>query len=329
MLCPLMTTGNPSPDHGRQGDIPVPASLADTGSARGKAILALTACALLWSTGGLLIKIVNWNPFAIAGARSLIGGLLILAVLRRPRFTWSFAQVAGAVSYAGCMVLFVAANKLTTAANAILLQYTAPLYAAVLGWVFLREKATFLDWATIAVVLGGMVLFFLDRLGGGGIAGNLVAIASGICFAGTMVALRRQKDGSPLESLLLSHAITFAVAIPFLWGPVPGAVFPGRLSQSLSPTAIAMTGLAGLAFLGILQIGIPSFLLVYGVRRVTALQTLLTTVLEPIFNPIWVFLVLGETPGPRALAGGAIILVAVTVRNVLSLRLAVRPAGPG
>jgi drug/metabolite transporter (DMT)-like permease len=90
-----------------------------------------------------------------------------------------------------------------------------------------------------------------------------------------------------------------------------------------------MTGLAGLAFLGIFQIGIPSFLLVYGVRRVTALQTLLTSVLEPIFNPIWVFLVLGETPGPRALAGGAIILVAVTVRNVLSLRLAAPPAGAG
>ena len=278
-------------------------------SARGKAIVALTACALLWSTGGLLIKVVDWNPFAIAGVRSLIGGLLILVVLRRPRFSWSFPQIAGGVSYAACMILFIAANKLTTAANAILLQYTAPLYAVVLGWVFLRERATLLDSVTMVVVLGGMVLFFLDRLGAGGIFGNLLAVASGIFFAATMVALRRQKDGYPLESLLLSHAITFVVSLPFLWGRAPGLV-----------------SWAGLAFLGVFQIGIPSFLLTYGVKRVTALQTLLTSVLEPIFNPIWVFLVLGEVPGPRALAGGVIILAAVTLRSVLSLRLAARPA---
>ncbi len=280
------------------------------GSARGKALLALTACALLWSTGGLLIKIVDWNPFAIAGARSLIGGLLVIAVNRRPRFTWSFAQIAGAVCYAGCMVCFVAANKLTTAANAILLQYTAPLYAAVLGWVLLREKATGLDWATIAVVLGGMVLFFMDKLSAGGMAGNVVAIISGMFFAGSMVALRRQKDGSPLESILLSHGITFLIAMPFFWGPAP-----------------SLTSIGGLALLGVFQIGIPSFLLTYGVKRVTALQTLLTAVLEPIFNPIWVFLILGEVPGPRALVGGAVILVAVTARSAISLRLAVRRAG--
>jgi drug/metabolite transporter (DMT)-like permease len=282
------------------------------GPVRGKALLALVACALLWSTGGLLIKTVDWNPFAIAGARSLIGGLLILAVIRRPRFTWSFPQVAGAVSYAGCMVCFVAANKLTTAANAILLQYTAPLYAAMLGWVFLREKATLLDWATIAVVLGGMVLFFMDKLSAGGMAGNLLAILSGVFFAGSMVALRAQKDGSPLESLLLSHALTFVAAIPFLWGPAPD-----------------LRSVGGLALLGVFQIGIPSFLLIYGIKRVTALQTLLTAVLEPIFNPLWVFLFLGEVPGPRALAGGALILVAVTSRSVISLRLAARPASAG
>jgi len=279
---------------------------------RGRALVALTACALLWSTGGLLIKMVDWNPLALAGVRSLIGGLLVLVVLRRPRFTWSFPQIAGAVSYAGCMVLFVIANKLTTAANAILLQYTAPIYAAVFGWVLLREKATPLDWATIVVVLGGMVLFFMDKLGVGGMTGNVLAIVSGVFFAGTMVALRRQKDVSPLESILLSHAITFVVSIPFLWGPTP-----------------SLRSAAGLAFLGVFQIGIPSFLLTYGVRRVTALQTLLTSVLEPIFNPIWVFLFLGEVPGPRALLGGAIILVAVTTRSVISLRLAALPAAAG
>ena len=285
------------PSHGGRGSAERPD--------KQKALLALTACALLWSSGGLLIKIVDWNPFAIAGLRSLIGGLLILAVVRRPRFTWSFPQMAGAVCYAGCMVCFVAANKLTTAANAILLQYTAPLYAAMLGWVFLREKASLLDWITIAVVLGGMALFFLDKLAAGGMAGNLIAIVSGIFFAGTMVALRKQKNESPLESLLLSHGITFLVSLPFLWGPAP-----------------SLASCLGLGLLGVFQIGIPSFLLAYGVKRVTALQTLLTTVLEPIFNPVWVFVVLGEVPGPRSLVGGAIILVAVTLRSAISLRQA-------
>jgi drug/metabolite transporter (DMT)-like permease len=280
--------------------------------AQGSALLAVAACALLWSTGGLFVKLISWNPFAIAGVRSLIGGLVILLFLRRPRFTWSFAQIAGAVCYAGCMILFVSANKLTTAANAILLQYTAPLYAAVLGWIILKEKANALDWVTMAVVVGGMVLFFMDSLTLGGMQGNLLAILSGMFFAGAMVSFRAQKEGSSLESILLSHAITLVISIPFLWQGAP-----------------SLAGWGALAFLGIFQIGLSSILLTYGVKHVTAVQTLLTAVLEPLFNPVWVFLVLGERPGPRALVGGAIILVAVTLRSVFSLRSAMRPVAAG
>ncbi len=301
---------------GRVGPAPAPLMRSgppvETARTQGGAIAAVALCALLWSSGGLFIKIVSWNPFALAGIRSLIGGLVILVYIRRPRFTWSFAQIAGALCYAGCMIGFVSANKLTTAANAILLQYTAPLYAAILGWIFLKEKASALDWVTIAVVVGGMALFFMDRLTLGGMQGNLVAIASGVFFAGAMVAFRAQKDGSSLESILLSHAITFAVSIPFLFSGWP-----------------SLAGWGGLAFLGVFQIGISSILLSYGVKHVTALQSLLISVLEPIFNPLWVFLVIGERPGPRALVGGAIILVAVTTRSLISLRSAVRPAGDG
>ena len=274
---------------------------------QGPAIAAIAACALLWSTAGLFIKIVSWNPFAIAGVRSFIGAIVILVVIRRPRFTWSFAQIAGAVCYAACMISFVSANKLTTAANAILLQYTAPLWVAAFGWIFLKEKAGVVDWVTIGVVLGGMVLFFVDKLSLGGMQGNILAIVSGIFFAGSIVAFRAQKESSSLESILLSHVITVLVAIPFLWRG--------------SPT---LAGWGGLAFLGVFQIGVSSLLLSYGVKRVTALQSILTAVLEPIFNPLWVFLVLGELPGPHALIGGAIILVAVTARSLISLRSVVR-----
>jgi drug/metabolite transporter (DMT)-like permease len=276
--------------------------------AQGSAILAVAACALLWSTGGLFVKLIQWNPLAIAGIRSVIGGLVILAFLRKPRFTWSFAQVAGAVCYAACMVLFVSANKLTTAANAILLQYSAPLWAAIMGWAFLRERVHALDWAAMAVVIGGMVLFFMDSITLGGMQGNLLAILSGVFFAGAMVSFRAQKDGSSLESILLSHGLTFLVSIPFLFGAWP-----------------SWAGLGALGILGVFQIGLSSILLTYGVKHVTAVQSLLTAVLEPLFNPIWVFLVIGERPGPRAMIGGAVILVAVTVRSVLSLRSAARP----
>jgi drug/metabolite transporter (DMT)-like permease len=210
------------------------------------------------------------------------------------------------------MICFVAANKLTTAANAILLQYTAPLYAAAFGWILLRERAALLDWVTIAVVLGGMALFFMDKLTLGGMRGNVLAIVSGVFFAGAMVSFRAQKDGSSLESILLGHAITFAVSLPFLWKGSPGPA-----------------GWAGLLFLGVFQIGISSILLAYGMKHVAALQSLLIAVIEPIFNPVWVFLAVGELPGPRALAGGLVILAAVTARSALSLRSAVRPAASG
>jgi drug/metabolite transporter (DMT)-like permease len=289
------------------GLVPPPpeASLAKD-AARGRAIAAVALCALLWSTAGLFIKIVSWNPLAIAGVRSLIGGIVILVWLRRPKFTWSAAQIAAALCYSATMIGFVAANKLTTAANAILLQYTAPLFAAVLGWIFLRERASLVDWVTIAVVIGGMVLFFLDKLSAGGLAGNLLAVASGLFFAGSMVFLRMQKEGSPLESILLSHAITVVVSIPFLWKGWP-----------------TLAGWAGIGFLGVFQIGISAILLSYGVRHITAVQSLLTAVIEPLFSPLWVFLLIGEVPGRFALVGGAVILVAVTARSVLSV---LRPA---
>jgi drug/metabolite transporter (DMT)-like permease len=281
-------------------------------SMRGRGLLALAACAMIWSTGGLFIKLVPWNPLAIAGARSLIGAVVLLIYLRRPRFTWSAAQIIAALAYAATMISFVAANKLTTAANAILLQYTAPLYAAFLGALILKERTHWFDWATIGIVVGGMVLFFMDKLSLGGMWGNLLAVGSGVVFAFAIVFLRKQKDGSPLESMLLSHFITFLVTVPFLWRSVSESAQAGWSPELL-------TGMGALLVLGVFQVGISCVLLSYGVRHVTAVQSLLTAILEPIFNPLWVFLFLGETPGPFALVGGAIILVAVTARSLLTV----------
>lgn len=264
---------------------------------RSRAVLLLILAALLWSLGGLLIKIVDWSPMAIAGTRSGIAALVMLAFRPRMRLDWSGPQLGGAVCYAATVILFVVANKWTTAANAILLQYTAPVYVALLSSWFLKERITRIDVAAIAAALGGMVLFFLDDLAGGGFRGNLVAILSGVAFAGTALFLRRQKDGSPLESVFLGNILAFLIGLPAMLASAPA---PGSWP--------------GLVLLGVFQLGLSYILYAEAIRHVTALEAILVPVIEPVLNPVWVFLLLGEQPGRWALLGGAVVLGSVLLR---------------
>jgi len=270
---------------------------------KSRAIVFLIITALLWSAGGLLIKLVDWNAIAIAGARSAIAALVIFVFRPKMSFNWKFPQLGGAVCYAGTVILFVAANKLTTAANAILLQYTAPIYVAILSYWFLKERITKPDLLTIAAAFGGMILFFLDDLSAGGFWGNSVAILSGIAFAGTALFLRKQKDHSPLESVFLGNILTFLIGLPFMLRSLPDA-----------------SSWLGLVLLGVFQLGCSYILYAEAIKHVTALEGILIPVLEPVLNPVWVFLLLGEIPGKWAVAGGIIVLVSVTLRCILSLR---------
>ena len=268
---------------------------------RSRAILYLILTAILWSTSGILIKMVHWHPVAIAGMRSAIAALFLVAVIRRPHFTWSFSQIGGAVAYAATVIIFVSANKLTTAANAILLQYTAPVFVALFSAWFLGERIGWLDWATVLVVMGGMALFFFDRLTAGGLWGNILAVVSGVGLASLVLFLRKQKDGSPLESILLGNVLAALAGLPFMFGPPPDA-----------------TGWIGLLLLGIFQLGLTYALYAIAIKHVTALEGILIPVIEPLLNPCWVFLFLGERPGSWALAGGAVVLATVTVRCVIA-----------
>src|SRR5208337_4525142 len=171
-------------------------------------ILAMAGTAFLWSLAGLFIKVIDWNPIAIAGMRSLIASIVILVYLKRPRFHLSFPQMAAAVANAATMLLFVSANKTTTAANAILLQYIAPVLTAFIGAMLLKERPHMEHFAAFPLVAVGMIIMFLDKLGGGTLSGNILAIMSGITFSFYFVFMRMQKEGSPLESILLSHWIT-------------------------------------------------------------------------------------------------------------------------
>lgn len=263
----------------------------------------LVGAALLWSTGGLLIKSVSWHPMAIAGMRGIIAGLLVLLVVRRPQFTWSAAQIGGGVAYAATVILFVLANKLTTAANAILLQFTAPIYVAIFGPWFVGERTTKFDWCIVLTVFLGIGLFFCDSLDTGGLVGNILAVVSGVTFAWVALFVRRQKKGSTLESLLIGNVLAALIGLPFMFTSMPDA---------RSWTCLIL--------LGVFQLGLSYILFVTAAKRVRALDSILITVLEPLLNPVWVFLLLGERPGKWALVGGGVVIVAVTVRGIIIAR---------
>lgn len=273
-------------------------------AAHTRSVLLLVAAALCWSLGGLLIKSVDWPPLAVAGGRGLIAALFLLATNRGLRFHFSRVQLLGAVGYAACTITFCVATKLTTAANAILLQYTAPVWIALFGAWFLGERATRADWFTIAAVLGGMTLFFADNLELANLLGNTLAAVSGLCFAGMTIALRKQKDTSASESIILGNLLAFAVGLPWIVG-----------ARNLSPA-----GWLALALLGVVQLGVSYWLYARAIKHVTALEAVLIPVIEPILNPVWVLLATGEKPSRLALVGGVIVLTAVTLRAVASVR---------
>ena len=270
-------------------------------SSKSKAIILLICTAILWSKGGFLIKLIDWHPVAIAGGRSIIAALIMWAYVKKPKFTWSNIQIMGAVAYALTVILFVIANKLTTAANSILLQYTGPIYVALFSYWFLKEKITAIDWITILTVILGMTLFFIEKLSPDGILGNFIAILAGIAFAGLALCLRKQKDGSPLESLILGNILTGIIGLPFI-------IDSGIPSQQ---------SIIALLVLGIFQLGLPYILYSKAIKHVSALDAVLIPVLEPILNPLWVFLLLGESIGMWPMIGGAIIIVAITTRSIL------------
>jgi drug/metabolite transporter (DMT)-like permease len=267
---------------------------------------AILLCAFLWSTSGLFIKLIDWHPAVIAGGRSFLAVFFLLAVrLKRekpkrilPLFTCGFW-------YATTMILFVAANKLTFSANAILLQYTAPVWACLLGWFFLKEKPRLKHWLAMGLVCFGMFLVFGNGLARGSFLGDCLALISGIAFAANSVALRGYNEGNPLDVMICAHILCAAYAVPFVF------VFPPELDAG-SFTAIL--------FMGIFQIGAASALFVYGIRRVSAVQAMLTASIEPVLNPVWVLLVTGERLSPSVIAGGGIIVAAVVFSSLAGKR---------
>jgi len=278
---------------------------------RKKAIIALVIAAVLWSTGGMLIKLIDWNPVAIAGTRSGISAILMFfyillfrkdikpkRILKKGKYKW-----LGAVIYALTVIGFVVANKLTAAANVIFLQYTAPIWVALLsGWI-LKERVSKFDWGIITIVILGMGLFFVGDIQKGHMLGNFLSVLTGLFLAGVVLMLKMQKNSTAIEMTFLGNLLTFVVSLPFIIGPVPD-----------------LQSIIGLVLLGIFQLGIAYILFAEAVLHVTALEAILIPVIEPLLSPIWVFLMIGEEPSFFAVIGGLIVLTAVVVRSIVTGR---------
>ena len=266
---------------------------------RSAAVAQLVLAGFLWSLGGILLKHVDMPPMAITSARSAVSAAVLLVYLKfRPRFTFSKPQIIGAFCYVGTVSLFVAANKNTTAANAILLQYGAPVYTAFLAYFILGEKLHKRDILAIIGIIIGILIFFAGDLSGGQALGNILAVLSGMTFAGLSVSMRMQKSGSPMETVLLGNILAFFTGLPFL----------------LSAPAV-LPYMAPLLTLGVFQLGIPYILYALAAKNVTALDLILIPMIEPILNPVWVFFGTGENPGAYSIIGGVFVICVVSLRS--------------
>jgi drug/metabolite transporter (DMT)-like permease len=266
-------------------------------NARRKGVLFVAAAALLWSTGGIGIKAVPEPALKVTFYRSLFAAITLMLFL--PRQAWatrrwsSTAAFAGSViSYAACLTTFVVATKWTTAANAIFLQYAGAIWVLLFSPLVVNEPLRARDAIAIGAALGGMALFFVGRFETRGMAGNAMALLSSIFFAALILLLRREHNASQ-ATVTWGNVLTALAVLPFI------------------DLGLNLLSFAVLLFLGAFQIALAYFLFTRGLGYVTATQASLTGMLEPVANPIWVFLFLGERPSLFAIVGAAIVLTAI------------------
>jgi len=268
-------------------------------------LLLVVGAALLWSTGGFVIKATHLSAFELSFGRSLLGAITIAIFTRSEGFGINRISAITSVLYAALLILFVLATKLTTAANAIFLQYTAPVYVLLLEPLFYKEKFRGRDFVTVAACLVGMSLFFVGKLRPQDVSGNVLALASGVCFALFFLLLRHSKarDVNRASAAIYGNLISVLICAP---------AFLGALRRGISAHDVAC-----IAYLGIVQIGIAYVLFTLAMARgVRSLDAGIIGYVEPVLNPVWVFLFIGERPAGWAILGGAIISASVVIHTL-------------
>jgi DME family drug/metabolite transporter len=259
---------------------------------------------LLWSTGGLFIKWGTLSAAELSGARALFAAATVMLLTRHEGFRLNLVTAVAAVFYAALLYLFVRATLMTTAANAIFLQYTAPVYILLAEPFFFKEKYRAGDFIAVAFCILGMSLFFVGQLRPQDVEGNFLALGSGACFAVFFLLLRRPRarEVNRASSVIYGNLLLALVMLP--------AVIRG--AEHFTATNILTA-----AYLGIVQLGVAYTLLTLGIARgVKSLDAGIIGYIEPVLNPVWVFIFLGERPAKWALLGGAIIIAAVASHTI-------------
>jgi len=267
--------------------------------------LCVFIAAVLYSIGGLCIKVIPWHGMSINSGRNIVSVLVVglyLIIIRHPP-KWDRWIALGAVSVCGTNVLFTLANKMTTAANAIVLQFTAPIFVILLSIFFWHKRPQKLDLIVCGVTLLGVLCFFIESLEGGGMLGNVLALISGVTYAGVFL-LNDLPNADPISSVFWGDVCSAVLGFPFL----------------IRETEFTPTAITSLVILGAFQVGLAYILMCYGLRTTPAVTASLISGIEPVLNPILVAVFYHETIGPVSLIGAVIVVGAVIVYNVIKAR---------
>ena len=266
-----------------------------------KGIFCVLMAAVLFSIGGLCIKLVPWSPLAINGTRNLISAILIGIYLKvtHHKIVINPAVLFGAVCMAATTTLFTIANKLTTAANTIVLQFTAPVFVILLMWIFFKERPKRVDIIASVIVFIGIICFFIDGLSTGNMLGNVIAVLSGIGYAGVFMMNSFEKSDS-LSSIFLGQSLSAVTCVWFVFGE----------------TDFGAAAIGGIVALGVFQLALAYIFMAKGLDEVPAVTASLTTAIEPILNPLLVAVFYHETVTPLSFAGAVIVIAAIVGYNV-------------
>ena len=278
---------------------------------KNKAILEILLCSALWSIAGIFMKGIPWSGFAIACLRSLLAGsvMVIFMAVKKLKLTLNSRSILGGIALCGTMTLFSVANKMTTAANAIVLQFTDPIWIMLLSAAVFHQRFRKADILVVALTFFGIALFFADGLSAGNTTGNIVALASGLTFAVYYISLGECTTDERMSSVLLGHTLTFLGGIPLLF---------------LTHPVITGQSVLFIAILGIFQLGIPYVLLAHASGWCPPLVCSLLGAVEPLLNPVWVAIFDGEMPGVLAIIGGVIVIATISLWCVYDARYAAK-----
>lgn len=275
-----------------------------TTSKKNTAILQMVICASLWSIAGLFMKFIPWHPFAVAGMRSLFAAVTVAVymIVTKCRFIISKKVILSMIFLCATFLAFSSANKLTTAANAIVLQFTSPVFILIFELIMKRRRIHRSDILCVIITLMGIVLFVADSLDAGGLWGNIIGLVSGITMAGMFICVGETPSDEKMSGIFMGHIATAAIGVPFLF--ITGGEITGR-------------SMLFIIILGVVQLGIPYILYALSTNACPPLAVCLISAIEPLLNPVWVAIFYGERPTVKSILGGVIVICAVTAYCIL------------